>query len=77
MVSTHEDLKAILKNLKKSWLNEGRCESHWFKDLEYRIYPKRGPLEELESIDAHLAKENKKIYSRQEVSTHRVEVSTH
>ena len=47
------------------------------EDLEDRKYLKRRLIEELESIDVHLAKENKEICFGQELSTHRAKVSTH
>ena len=76
-MSTHEDLGVILNNLKKSETNGGSYEFHWIEDLEDHKYQKRRLIEELESIDVHLAKKNKEIYSGQEVSTHRTEGSTH
>ena len=76
-MSTHEDLGAILNNLRKSQINEGSYEYHWIEDLENRKYPNRRLIEELESTDVHLAKENKEICYGQQVLTYRAEVSTH
>ena len=45
--------------------------------MEDHLYPKRKLIEELDLIDAPMAKENKEIYSGQEASTHILEVSTH
>ena len=76
-MKTHEDLRVILKNLKKPQLNGGIYKSYWIEDPKDHIYPKRRPLEKFELIDAQIAKENKKIYSEQKVLTRVLEVSTY